>query len=63
MSKVTRLAQYALASGRMEDVSDNIARGMQVLGPQMTLDVLVEVLLISVGTLSGRWRVRLVAEW
>ena len=50
---MTRLAQYALASRRLDEVEVNIARGMQMLGPQMTLDVLVEVLLISVGTLSG----------
>ena len=53
LSKVTRLAQYALASRRPDQLEANIARGMQVLGPQITLDVLVEVLLISVGTLSG----------
>ena len=53
LSKVTRLAQYALSSRRPDEVEANIARGMQLLGPQMTLDVLLEVLLISVGTLSG----------
>lgn len=32
---------------------DNIGRGMSVLGPNMTLDTLVEVLLIGIGTISG----------
>jgi len=36
-----------------EEVHDNIGRGMSVLGPNMTLDTLVEVLLIGIGTISG----------
>ena len=36
-----------------EEVRDNIGRGMAVLGPTMTLDTLVEVLLIGIGTISG----------
>ena len=36
-----------------EEVLDNISRGMSVLGPNMTLDTLVEVLLIGIGTISG----------
>jgi len=36
-----------------EEVRDNIGRGMSVLGPNMTLDTLVEVLLIGIGTISG----------
>ena len=31
----------------------NIGRGISELGPTMTLDTLVEVLLISIGTISG----------
>ena len=31
----------------------NIGRGMAVLGPMLTLDALVETLVIGVGTLSG----------
>ena len=37
-----------------EEVRDNIGRGMAVLGPTMTLDTLVEVLLIGIGTISGQ---------
>ena len=36
-----------------EEVRENIGRGMSVLGPNMTLDTLVEVLLIGIGTISG----------
>ena len=31
----------------------NIGRGMAVLGPMLTLDAMVETLVIGVGTLSG----------
>lgn len=31
----------------------NIARGMSILGPSLTLDTMVEMLAIGVGTLSG----------
>lgn len=36
-----------------DEVRDNIARGMAVLGPTFTLDALVECLVIGVGTMSG----------
>lgn len=32
---------------------ENIGKGIAVLGPTMTLDTVVEVLLISIGTISG----------
>ena len=32
----------------------NIGRGLSALGPNMTLDTLVEVLLIGIGTISGQ---------
>jgi hydroxymethylglutaryl-CoA reductase (NADPH) len=34
-------------------VIDNISKGMAVLGPTLSLDTLVEVLIISIGTISG----------
>ena len=40
-------------SSFQEEVRQNIGRGMGVLGPMMTLDTLVEVLLIGIGTMSG----------
>lgn len=48
------LAQFALSASNQEEVECNIARGMSVLGPTITLDTIVETLVISVGTLSGK---------
>lgn len=53
LSKATTLAQLALSSSNREEVKQNIARGVSLLGPTITLDTLVETLVISVGTLSG----------
>lgn len=41
-----------------DEVKDNIARGMAIIGPVITLDALVETLVIGVGTLSGKWNNR-----
>ncbi|XP_011265589.1 3-hydroxy-3-methylglutaryl-coenzyme A reductase isoform X2 [Camponotus floridanus] len=53
LSKAATLAQCALNSRNQEEVKANIARGMSLLGPTITLDTLVETLLISIGSLSG----------
>ncbi|XP_039310124.1 3-hydroxy-3-methylglutaryl-coenzyme A reductase [Solenopsis invicta] len=53
LSKTTTLAQYALSSRNQEEVKANIARGMSLLGPAITMDTLVRTLLISTGSLSG----------
>uniref|UniRef100_G3N8K5 3-hydroxy-3-methylglutaryl coenzyme A reductase n=1 Tax=Gasterosteus aculeatus TaxID=69293 RepID=G3N8K5_GASAC len=53
LSKACALAKFALSSGSQDEVRDNIARGMSVLGPTFTLDALVECLVIGVGTMSG----------
>ncbi|EEB15787.1 3-hydroxy-3-methylglutaryl-coenzyme A reductase, putative [Pediculus humanus corporis] len=53
LSKATLLAQFALSSSSPEEVKHNIAKGMAKLGPIITLDTLVETLVIGVGTLSG----------
>ncbi|XP_076322516.1 3-hydroxy-3-methylglutaryl-coenzyme A reductase-like isoform X2 [Tachypleus tridentatus] len=53
LSKTGLLAQFALSSSTQEDVRENIARGMRILGPKITLDTIVETLVIGVGTLSG----------
>lgn len=37
-----------------DEVRENIAKGMAVLGPTFTLDALVECLVIGVGTMSGK---------
>ncbi|KAM9811123.1 3-hydroxy-3-methylglutaryl-coenzyme A reductase-like [Neosynchiropus ocellatus] len=53
LSKACTLAKFALSSNSQDEVRDNIARGMAVLGPTFTLDALVECLVIGVGTMSG----------
>ncbi|UYV77517.1 HMGCR, partial [Cordylochernes scorpioides] len=51
-SKAGLLAQFALSASSKEEVRLNIAEGMAILGPAITLDTLVETLVIGVGTLS-----------
>ncbi|XP_014280269.1 3-hydroxy-3-methylglutaryl-coenzyme A reductase [Halyomorpha halys] len=53
LSKAALLAQFALSASSQEEVKHNIARGMAHLGPSLTLDTIVETLVVSVGTLSG----------
>ncbi|XP_076021307.1 3-hydroxy-3-methylglutaryl-coenzyme A reductase-like [Genypterus blacodes] len=53
LSKACALAKFALSSSSQEEVRENIARGMAVLGPTFTLDAIVECLVIGVGTMSG----------
>ncbi|VEN46911.1 unnamed protein product [Callosobruchus maculatus] len=47
------LAQFALTASNQAEVKKNIARGMSLLGPTITLDTIVETLVLGVGTLSG----------
>ncbi|XP_012713427.1 3-hydroxy-3-methylglutaryl-coenzyme A reductase [Fundulus heteroclitus] len=53
LSKACTLAKFALSSRSQDEVRENIASGMAVLGPTFTLDALVECLVIGVGTMSG----------
>lgn len=53
LSKACALAKFALSSNSQTEVAKNIGHGMAMLGPTMTLDAVVEVLVIGVGTLSG----------
>ncbi|TRZ02391.1 hypothetical protein DNTS_033274 [Danionella cerebrum] len=53
LSKACTLAKFALSSNSQEEVRENIAQGMAILGPTFTLDALVECLVIGVGTMSG----------
>lgn len=53
LSRATSLARFALSSTSQDEVAENIARGMAIIGPTMTLDAVVEILVIGVGTLSG----------
>lgn len=54
LSKAAMLAQFALSGLNQEETKDNIAHGLALLGPTITLDTIVETLVIGVGTLSGR---------
>lgn len=47
------MAQLALSGADSAEVTRNISRGMELLGPSITLDTLVKTLVIGVGTLSG----------
>ncbi|XP_040841857.1 3-hydroxy-3-methylglutaryl-Coenzyme A reductase [Ochotona curzoniae] len=53
LSRASALAKFALSSNSQDEVRENIARGMALLGPTFTLDALVECLVIGVGTMSG----------
>ncbi|XP_077988663.1 3-hydroxy-3-methylglutaryl-coenzyme A reductase-like [Glandiceps talaboti] len=53
LSKASALAKFALSASSQTEVRENIARGMAILGPIITLDTVVEALVIGVGTLSG----------
>ncbi|RWS27589.1 3-hydroxy-3-methylglutaryl-coenzyme A reductase-like protein [Leptotrombidium deliense] len=53
LPKASLLARFALSSFSKDEVRENIARGMAIIGPSLTLDTLVETLAIGVGAISG----------
>ncbi|KAK7116442.1 3-hydroxy-3-methylglutaryl-coenzyme A reductase-like isoform X1 [Littorina saxatilis] len=53
LGKASALARFTLSSSSQEEVQANIASGMAIIGPAITLDAIVETLVIGVGTLSG----------
>ncbi|CAG5133215.1 unnamed protein product [Candidula unifasciata] len=53
LSKTGALSRFTLTAANQDELQKNIGRGMAVIGPAITLDVLVETLAIGVGTLSG----------
>ncbi|XP_017786105.1 PREDICTED: 3-hydroxy-3-methylglutaryl-coenzyme A reductase-like [Nicrophorus vespilloides] len=61
LSKAAMLAEFALSASNQNEVKSNIARGMSVLGPTITLDTIVETLVIGVGTLSGVHRLEMLS--
>ncbi|CAG5100769.1 Similar to 3-hydroxy-3-methylglutaryl-coenzyme A reductase (Blattella germanica) [Cotesia congregata] len=63
LNKAGVLAQLALSSRSQEEVRTNIARGMSLLGPTITLDTLVEILLIGIGLLSGVKRLEILCSF
>ncbi|KYN02273.1 PREDICTED: 3-hydroxy-3-methylglutaryl-coenzyme A reductase [Cyphomyrmex costatus] len=63
LTKAGTLAQYALSSRNQEEVKANIARGVSLLGPGITLDTLVETLVIGTGALSGMRRLEILCTF
>lgn len=63
LSKAGILAKLALSGSDTEEVTQNIARGMEILGPVISLDTLVEALVIGVGTLSGVQRLEVLSAF
>lgn len=61
LSKAAKLAQFALTSSNQDEISKSIARGVSALGPAITLDTIVETLVIGVGTLSGVHRLEILS--
>ncbi|XP_050497378.1 3-hydroxy-3-methylglutaryl-coenzyme A reductase isoform X2 [Diabrotica virgifera virgifera] len=61
LSKAAMLAQFALNASDQNEVKNNIAKGMSLLGPTITLDTIVETLVIGVGTLSGVYRLEMLS--
>ncbi|CAD6992992.1 unnamed protein product [Ceratitis capitata] len=57
------LAQLALFGTNQAEVTNNIARGLELLGPAITLDTIVETLVIGVGTLSGVQRLEVLCTF
>jgi hydroxymethylglutaryl-CoA reductase (NADPH) len=63
LTKAGFLARIALSGSNSLEVTNNIARGMETLGPILTLDTLVEALVIGVGTLSGVHRLAVLSNF
>lgn len=63
LSKAATLAEFALSASSHHEVKSNIARGMSILGPSITLDTIVETLVIGVGTLSGVQRLEMLSYY
>ncbi|XP_066158116.1 3-hydroxy-3-methylglutaryl-coenzyme A reductase-like isoform X2 [Euwallacea fornicatus] len=61
LSKAGILAQFAFSSKNQAEGKNNIARGLAELGPTITLDSVVETLVIGVGTLSGVERLEMLS--
>ncbi|XP_022912269.1 3-hydroxy-3-methylglutaryl-coenzyme A reductase-like [Onthophagus taurus] len=61
LSKASMLARYGLSAKNENEIKENIAKGMAFLGPTMTLDTIVETLVIGIGTLSGVHRLEMLS--
>lgn len=63
LSNSGTLAQLALYGTNQAEVTRNIAHGMELLGPAISLDTIVETLVIGVGTLSGVQRLEILCTF
>ncbi|XP_055380913.1 3-hydroxy-3-methylglutaryl-coenzyme A reductase [Condylostylus longicornis] len=63
LSNSGTLAQLALYGTNQAEVTRNIAKGMEILGPAISLDTIVETLVIGVGTLSGVQRLEILCTF
>lgn len=61
LPKAATLAKFALNAKNQNEMKNNIAKGLSVLGPTITLDAVVETLVIGVGTLSGVQRLEMLS--
>jgi hydroxymethylglutaryl-CoA reductase (NADPH) len=55
IGRASLLAQYSLLAKSHKEIHTQIGKGMGILGPELTLDTIVEVLVIGIGTLSGKF--------
>lgn len=53
LRRVGAFAQFVFSGASQTEVIDNISRGMEILGPALSLDSIVTTLIISVCTSSG----------
>lgn len=63
LSNSGTLAQLALSGTNQAEVTNNIARGLELLGPAISLDTIVETLVIGIGTLSGVQRLEVLCTF
>jgi hydroxymethylglutaryl-CoA reductase (NADPH) len=63
MSKVTRMAQFALSSSHQVRISENLAHSMFVLAPTLVLNTLATTLMMGTGLLTGFQRLELLSRY
>jgi len=63
MSKVTRMAQFALSSSHQLRISENLAHSMFVLAPTLVLNTLATTLMMGTGLLTGFQRLELLSRY
>ncbi|XP_014277504.1 3-hydroxy-3-methylglutaryl-coenzyme A reductase isoform X2 [Halyomorpha halys] len=63
LTKASALAQYAFSASLKADIKHNIAHGISMLGPTVTLDTVVKVLMLSTGSLLGIQRLEILCNF